>query len=164
MAAAALDWAITYRKLLLVAAFVIAAGMLLAKAYLYSASTEKDLVGTWSGELVESGSIGDKRYDTRRWLIVMRPDRTGTETMRWYLGRQRQEEAVHQFDWTVSYEWEVKDLVWRLACKEITAGYQCEKRAYRISLDKDKGEMRYSGMRGRSRHVMRKVSADYRLP
>lgn len=81
--------------------------------------------------------------------------------MRWYLGRQRQEEAVERFEWTLSYEWSVKDHVWRLACKEITSGYQCERNAYRISIDGDK--MRYTGMRGGPGFTMRKVSADYQL-
>jgi hypothetical protein len=157
-----IEWAIRFRQLLLIVAFVIAAVILLAKAYLFSSSTEKDLVGTWAGEFAETGSIGDKKYDTRRWLMVVRADRTGTQTMRWYLGRQMQEEVVEQFEWTLSYEWSVKDLVWRLACKQISPGYQCEKDAYRISIDQ--GELRYSGMRGGLGTTMRKVSTDYRLP
>jgi hypothetical protein len=160
--AAAIDWAIESRKLLLIVAFVLAAVIVLAQSFLSAASIEKDLIGTWAGEVVEPGAFDDKKYDTRRWLMVVRPDRTGSQTMRWYLGRQRQEEAVERFEWTLSYEWSVKDHVWRLACKEITSGYQCEKNAYRISIDQ--GEMRYTGMRGGAGFTMRKVSADYQLP
>jgi hypothetical protein len=160
--AGAIDLALRFRILLLIVAFVIAAAVLLAQSFLSAASTEKDLVGSWFGELVESGSIDVKKYDTRRWLMVIRPDRTASQTMRWYLGRQLQEEAVEHFDWTVGYEWSVKDLVWRQACKEISPGYQCEKRSFRISIDQ--GEMRYTSMSGRVGHTMRKVSADYRLP
>jgi Protein of unknown function (DUF1266) len=160
IATVAIDWAIRFRVVLLIVVFVIAAVLVWGQSYLSAASAEKDLIGAWAGEMVESGSMDDKRYDTRRWLMVVRPDGTGSQTMRWYLGRQKQEEAVEQFEWTLGYEWSVKDLVWRLACKEITSGYQCEKKAYRISIDQ--GEMRYAS--GRSRFTMRKVSADYRLP
>src|SRR5262249_41276475 len=109
-----------------------------------------------------AGTIEDKKVDTRRWLIVVRPDRTATQTIRWYLGRQRQEEVVTRYEWSVSYEWQVKDLVWRRVCKQNPPGYECGSEAYRISI-KD-NELRYTGMSGRGATTMRKVAADYRLP
>jgi Protein of unknown function (DUF1266) len=160
--AGAIDLAIRFRILLLIVAFVIAAAMLLAQSFLSAASAEKDLVGSWVGELVESGSIDGKKYDTRRWLMLIRPDGTASQTMRWYLGRQRQEEAVEQFEWAIAYGWSVKGLVWRQACKEISPGYQCENRSFKVSIDQD--ELRYANMSGRVGHTMRRVSADYRLP
>ena len=110
---------------------MIAAAVVLGQSFLYAASAEKDLVGTWVGERVESGSIDEKKYDTMRWLVVVRPDRTASRTMRLYLGRQRQEEVVTQYEWTVNYEWGVKDLVWRLACKENSPGHECSRATYR---------------------------------
>jgi hypothetical protein len=160
--AAALDWVISYWKLLLVPAFVIAAVIVWANAFHLGSAAEKDLVGTWFGELSDNGTIEDKKVDTRRWLIVVRPDRTATQTIRWYLGRQRQEEVVTRYQWTVSYEWRVKDLVWRRVCKENPPGYECGSEAYRISIKDD--ELRYTGMSGRGATTMRKVAADYRLP
>jgi hypothetical protein len=62
----------------------------------------------------------------------------------------------------VSYEWQVKDLVWRRVCKQNPPGYECGSEAYRISI-KD-NELRYTGMSGRGATTMRKVAADYRLP
>lgn len=82
--------------------------------------------------------------------------------MRWYLGRQRQEEAVEEFAWTLDFEWSVKDLVWRLTCTTISPGYACEKKAYRISMEND--AMRYGNIGGRVAHTMRKVPTDYALP
>jgi hypothetical protein len=158
--AAAIEGAIRFRALLVIAAFVIVAAVFLGQAYLSSASAEKDLVGTWLGELVEAGSIDDKRYDTRRWLMVMRPDRTATRTMRWYLGRQKQEEVVTKYEWSVNYDWSDKALVWRLVCKQNSPGYECEKAAYRFAVNPS--ELRYSS--GRAAFILRKVSEDYRLP
>ena len=121
------------------------------------------LCGPVFGELSESGSLDGKRYDAQRFLIVIRPDRTATQTIRWYLGRQRQDEVVTRYEWTVSYEWGVKDLVWRRVCKENPPGYECGSEAYRISI-KD-SELHYSGLgKGRGSTTMRKVASDYRLP
>jgi len=158
--AAAIEGAIRFRSLLVGAAFVIVAAVFLGQAFLSSTSAENDLVGTWLGELVEAGSIDDKKYDTRRWLMVMRPDRTATRTMRWYLGRQKQEEVVTQYEWSVNYDWGDKALVWRLVCKQNSPGYECEKAAYRFAVNPS--ELRYSS--GRAAFTMRKVSADYRMP
>jgi hypothetical protein len=160
--AGAIDWAIRFRVLLVIIACVLAAGVLLAQSFLTATVAEKDLVGSWVGELVERGSIDDKNYDTRRWLMVVQPDRTANRIMRFYLGRQRQEEVVTRYEWTINYEWGAKHLVWRLACKENSPGYECVNSAYRISIDHDK--VRYTGMSGRPEFTMRKVSADYRLP
>jgi len=82
--------------------------------------------------------------------------------MRLYLGRQRQLEVVTRFEWTVGYEWGVKDLVWRRVCKENPPGYECGSEAYRIKIEQN--ELSYSGMSGRGAITMRKVAADYRLP
>jgi Protein of unknown function (DUF1266) len=158
--AAALEGAIRFRALLVAAAFVIVAAVFLGQAYLSSASAEKDLVGTWLGELVEAGSIDGRKYDARRWLMVIRPDRTATRTVRWYLGRQKQEEVVTQYEWSVNYDWGDNALVWRLVCKQNSPGYECEKAAYRFAANPS--ELRYSS--GRAAFTMRKVSEDYRLP
>jgi len=161
--AAALDWVISYWKLLLVPAFLIVVVIVWANEFSLGFAAEKDLVGTWLGEFSESGAIDGTRYDTKRFLVVVRPDRTATQTIRWYLGRQRQEEVVTRYEWTVGYEWRVKDLVWRRVCKENPPGWECESEAYRISI-KD-NELRYSGMgKGRVSTKLRKVAADYRLP
>jgi hypothetical protein len=93
--AAAIVWAIDHKKILVAVCFVIAAVIVWANAFRLGAAAEKDLVGTWLAELSESGSLDNKRYDNQRWLIVVRPDRTATQTIRWYLGRQRQEESRH---------------------------------------------------------------------
>jgi hypothetical protein len=158
----AIDWGLEFRAPLIILAFLVATAVVLAQSFLSAALAQKDLIGTWMGELVEDGSIDSKKYDRRRWLMVVRADQTGSQVMRWYLGRQRQEEAVEKFEWTLSLEWSVKDLVWRLACKEISQGYACERKAYRISIDQ--GEMKYKSISGRVGHTMRKVSADYQLP
>jgi len=161
--AAAIVWAIDHKKLLFVACVPIAAVIVWANAFRLGSAAEKDLVGNWLGELSESGSLDGKRYDAQRFLIVIRPDRTATQTIRWYLGRQRQDEVVTRYEWTVSYEWGVKDLVWRRVCKENPPGYECGSEAYRISI-KD-NELRYSSMgKGRGSTTMRKVASDYRLP
>lgn len=160
IAAAAIESAIRFRVLLLAAAFVIAAGVLLGQAYLSSSSAEGELVGSWLGELSESGSIDGKKFDARRWLIVMRPDRTATRTMRFYLGRQMQEEVITQYEWSVSYGWQDKGLTWHVVCKQNSPGYECVRASYRISVNPN--EIRYSS--GRAAFTMRKVSAGYRLP
>jgi len=161
--AAAIVWAIDHKKILVAVCFVIAAVIVWANAFRLGAAAEKDLVGTWLAELSESGSLDNRRYDNQRWLIVVRPDRTATQTIRWYLGRQRQEEVVTRYEWTVSYEWGVKDLVWRRVCKQNPPGYECGSEAYRVSIKDD--ELRYTGMSGgRGSSTMRKVAADYRLP
>jgi len=161
--AAAIVSAIDHKKLLFVACIPIAAVIVWANAFRLGSATEKDLVGTWLGELSESGTLDGKRYDAQRFLIVVRPDRTATQTIRWYLGRQRQEEVVTRYEWTVGYEWAAKDLVWRRVCKENPPGWECDSEAYRISI-KD-NELRYSSMgKGRGSTTMRKVAADYRLP
>jgi hypothetical protein len=92
--------------------------------------------------------------------MVMRPDRTATLTMRWYLGRQKQGEVVTQYEWSVNYDWGEKALVWHLVCKQNPPGYECEKAAYRFAVNPS--ELRYSS--GRAAFAMRKVSADHRLP
>jgi uncharacterized protein DUF1266 len=160
IAAAAIDGAIRFRALLVIAAFVIVAAVFLGQAYLSSGTAEKELVGTWLGELIEVDSIDGKTYDTRRWLMVMRPDRTATRTMRWYLGRQKQEEVVTQYEWSVNYDWGDKALVWRLVCKQNSPGYECANAAYRFAVNPR--ELRYSS--GRAAFTMRKVSEDHRLP
>jgi hypothetical protein len=158
----AIDWAIEFRMPLIILAFAMAVVIVLAQSFLSTAAAKRDLIGTWAGELVEDGSLDAKTYSTRRWQIVVRPDQTGTQIMRWYLGRQRQEEAVEEFEWTLDFEWSVKDLVWRLTCTTISPGYACEKKAYRISMEN--GAMRYSNISGRVAHTMRKVPTDYALP
>ncbi len=158
----AIDWGLKFRVALIILAFGVAAAVVLAQSFLSAAFAQRELIGTWMGELVEDGSIDSKKYDRRRWLMVVRPDQTGGQVMRWYLGRQRQEEAVEKFEWTLGFEWSVKDLVWRLTCKEISQGYACERKVYRISIDQ--GEMKYKSISGRAGHTMRKVSADYQLP
>jgi len=158
----AIDWAIEFRTPLIILAFAIGVVIVLAQSFLSTAFAKRDLIGTWAGELVEDGAIDSKKYNLRRWQIVVRPDQTGTQVMRWYLGRQRQEEAVEEFAWTLGFEWSVKDLVWRLTCKKISPGYECESKAYRLSIDN--GGMRYRSISGRIEHTMRKVSADYALP
>jgi len=161
--AAAIVWAIDHKKLLFAACIPIAAVIVWANAFGIGSAAEKDLVGSWLGELSESGSLDGKRYDAQRFLIVVRPDRTATQTIRWYLGRQRLEEVVTRYEWTVGYEWGAKDLVWRRVCKENPPGWECGSEAYRISI-KD-NELRYSSMgKGRGSTTMRKVAADYRLP
>jgi hypothetical protein len=142
---------------------VIAAVIVWANAFRLGSAAEKDLVGNWLGELSGSGSLDGKRYDAQRFLMVIRPDRTATQTIRWYLGRQRQEEVVTRYEWTVSYEWGVRDLVWRRVCKQNPPGWECGSEAYRISIKEN--ELHYSSMgKGQGSTTMRKVAADYRLP
>jgi hypothetical protein len=142
--AAAIVWAIDHKKLLFVACIPIAAVIVWGNAYRLAAAAEKDLVGNWVGVLSDSGSLDGKRYDAQRFLMVIRPDRTATQTIRWYLGRQMQDEVVTRYEWTVSYEWGVKDLVWRRVCKENPPGYECGSEAYRISIKNN--ELHYSSM------------------
>jgi Protein of unknown function (DUF1266) len=161
--AAAIVWAIDHKKILVAVCFVIAAVIVWTNAFRLGSAAEKDLVGNWLGELAGSGSLDGKRYDAQRFLMVIRPDRTATQTIRWYLGRQRQEEVVTRYEWTVSYEWGVRDLVWRRVCKQNPPGWECGSEAYRISIKED--ELHYSSMgKGQGSTTMRKVAADYRLP
>jgi len=161
--AAAIVWAIDHKKLLFVACIPIAAVIVWGNAYRLGAAAEEDLVGNWLGELSDSGTLDGKRYDAQRILMVIRPDRTATQTIRWYLGRQRQEEVVTRYEWSVSYEWGAKDTVWRRVCKQNPPGWECGSEAYRISIKGN--ELSYSSMgRGRGSTTMRKVAADYRLP
>jgi hypothetical protein len=161
--AAGIVWAIDHKKLLFVACIPIAAVIVWANASRIGSTAEKDLVGNWLGELSQSGTLDGKRFDTQRFLMVIRPDRTATQTIRWYLGRQRQEEVVTQYEWTVGYEWAVKDLVWRRICKRNPPGWECGSEAYRISIKEN--ELSYSSMgKGQGSTTMRKVAADYRLP
>ncbi len=160
MAVAAIDSATKFWLLLLVAAFAITAGLLLAEAYLSSNPAERELVGTWLGERGESGSIDGKKFDTMRWLMVIRPDRTATRTVRWYLGRRKQAEVVTQYEWSVSAQGRDQGLLWQLVCKENPPGYECTKSSYQVAVNAN--EIRYSS--GKAAFVMRKVSADYRLP
>jgi uncharacterized protein DUF1266 len=161
--AAGIVWAIDHKKLLFAACIPIAAVIVWANAFRSGSTAEKDLVGNWLGEVSRSDSLDGKRFDTQRFLIVIRPDRTATQTIRWYLGRQRQEEVVTQYEWTVGYEWAAKDLVWRRVCKQNPPGWECGSEAYRISIKEN--ELSYSSMgKGRGSTTMRKVTADYRLP
>ena len=164
--AGAIVWAIDHKKLLFVACIPFAAAIVWFEAYRLGAAAEKDLVGSWLGEFSQSGTMDGKKVDNRRFLIVVRPDRTATQTIVWYLGRQRQTQVVTQYEWTVGYEWEIKDVVWRRICKQQNpADYECTSEAYRISV-KD-NELSYSARRRGpviGATTMRKVAADYRLP
>lgn len=134
--------------------FVVVAGAWLILSVQSAFSDEKALIGTWLGEVLESGTVEQKKFDARRWLTVIEPNRTARYTMRFYQGSQV------QFEFAADMEWTLEDDVWRLTCKSAGAG--CVNATYRITIAQD--ELRYTDVRSREEFRMRKVPTGHQLP
>ena len=159
----AIDWAIEFRVPLIILAFAIGVVIVLAHSFLSTAFAKRDLIGTWAGELVEDGAIKLQEIQpaavaNRRAIrsngnpshaVVPRPaaSRGGRGGICVGTGVRMVGQGPR---------------FWHLTCKKISPGYECERKAYRLSIDN--GGMRYKSISGRVEHTMRKVSADYALP
>jgi hypothetical protein len=133
---------------------LVVMGALLIASLQAAISDERELIGTWLGEVTDGGTVEGKTFDSRRWLAVIEPNRTGRYTMRFYLGGQS------QIEYTADFEWALENDVWRVTCKSTGPG--CEDARYNISISGD--EIRYTNARGGDTYAMRKVPAVYQLP
>lgn len=143
---------------------LVAATLLGTVLYLLAAAApaqSQSLVGSWYGEIAQTGNIEGRSYDLRRWLRTNFPDGRQLLVFRYYLDGQLQVEEQSQGKWSL------ENGVYTTICESFSLGGKVRSCIGKVEYDMsvlNEREMQYRSRSSGLTYRMVRVPTGYRLP